>query len=82
MALSSQQHVERRDEIDAVLVVTWNDFTEATVIEPTEDYGYREIAATQEYAAGPSSGRSAISTRLQPATGFRPACLSTRKRLH
>ena len=46
-----QQHVEHRDEIDAVLVVTWNDFTEATVIEPTEDYGYREIAATQEYAA-------------------------------
>lgn len=46
-----QQHVEHRDEIDAVLVVTWNDFTEATVIEPTEQYGYREIAATQEYAA-------------------------------
>ncbi len=46
-----QQHVKHRDEIDAVLVVTWNDFTETTVVEPTVEFGYREIATTQEYAA-------------------------------
>ena len=44
-------HVKYRDKIDAVLLVTWNDYTEATVVEPTREYGDRELAVTEEYGA-------------------------------
>lgn len=32
-----------------VQVVTWNDFGEGTVIEPTQEYGYRDLGLLQDY---------------------------------
>ena len=44
-------HVKYRDQIDAVLLVTWNDCTEGTIVEPSREYGYRELAVTEKYGA-------------------------------
>ena len=30
-----------------VQIVTWNDFGEGTIVEPTQDYGYRDLGAVQ-----------------------------------
>jgi hypothetical protein len=32
-----------------VQIVTWNDFGEGTVIEPTEEYGYRDLGIIQDF---------------------------------
>ncbi len=32
-----------------VQIVTWNDFGEGTVIEPTREYGYRDLGIVQEF---------------------------------
>jgi hypothetical protein len=32
-----------------IQVVTWNDFGEGTIIEPTVDYGYRDLGTIQDY---------------------------------
>ena len=46
-----EHHVKYRDKIDAVLLVTWNDCTEGTIVEPSREYGYRELAVTEKYGA-------------------------------
>lgn len=46
-----QYNCAHRDEIDIVFVVTWNDFTEMTQIEPTIEDGAREIVTTAQYAS-------------------------------
>jgi len=43
--------VENRDRIDAVLCVTWNDYTEATSVEPTVEHGLRDLLMTERYTA-------------------------------
>ncbi|HET6430492.1 MAG TPA: hypothetical protein VFJ30_18925 [Phycisphaerae bacterium] len=40
-----------RDTIDAVFCVTWNDYTEATTVEPTVEHGFTDMEITQKYAA-------------------------------
>lgn len=40
-----------RDAIDVVVIVTWNDFTESTHIEPTVEEGLRELERTRVEAA-------------------------------
>ena len=40
-----------RDKIDAVFCVTWNDYTEATTVEPTVEFGFDDMEVTQKYAA-------------------------------
>lgn len=37
------------DDSAFVLVVTWNDFGEGTVVEPTREYGYRDLGIIQDY---------------------------------
>src|SRR5262249_27233621 len=32
-----------------VQIVTWNDFGEGTVVEPTKEYGYRDLGIIQDY---------------------------------
>jgi hypothetical protein len=32
-----------------IQVVTWNDFGEGTVVEPTQEYGYRDLRAIQDF---------------------------------
>src|SRR6185295_355852 len=32
-----------------VQVVTWNDFGEGTVVEPTKEYGYRDLGIIQDF---------------------------------
>jgi hypothetical protein len=32
-----------------VQIVTWNDFGEGTVVEPTQEYGYRDLGIIQDY---------------------------------
>jgi len=34
-----------------VQIVTWNDFGEGTTIEPTKEYGFRDLCLIQDYAA-------------------------------
>jgi autotransporter-associated beta strand protein len=46
-----EQYLSDRDVIDAVLIPTWSDHTEASGIEPMGDYGDREIRATAKYSA-------------------------------
>ena len=44
-------NVENRNKIDAVFLVTWNDYTEATSVEPTVEFGFDDMEVTQKYAA-------------------------------
>ena len=44
-------NVENRDKIDVVFCVTWNDYTEATSVEPTVEFGFDDMEVTQKYAA-------------------------------
>ncbi len=44
-------NVANRDGIDIVFLNTWNDYPEATVIEPTVEFGFRELITTEKYAA-------------------------------
>jgi hypothetical protein len=37
------------DESSFVLVVTWNDFGEGTSVEPTREYGYRDLGILQDF---------------------------------
>ena len=32
-----------------VQIVTWNDFGEGTVVEPTKEYGYRDLGIIQDF---------------------------------
>lgn len=34
---------------DAVQVVTWNDFGEGTIVEPTVEFGYRDLGVIQDF---------------------------------
>ncbi|MHC4717979.1 MAG: glycoside hydrolase family 71/99 protein [Planctomycetota bacterium] len=44
-------NVANRDKVDAVFCVTWNDYTEATTVEPTAEHGFTDMEITQKYAA-------------------------------
>ena len=44
-------NVANRDRVDAVFCVTWNDYTEATTVEPTVEHGFTDMEITQKYAA-------------------------------
>jgi hypothetical protein len=44
-------NVRHREKIDAVYIVSWNDFTEGHPIEPTLEDGDRELRTTAEFAA-------------------------------
>lgn len=46
-----QFNVKNKSSIDIVFIDTWNDYPEATVIEPTSNFGFREIKTTEKYAA-------------------------------
>jgi hypothetical protein len=37
------------DDSSFVLVVTWNDFGEGTTVEPTREYGYRDLGILQDF---------------------------------
>ncbi|HET6430493.1 MAG TPA: hypothetical protein VFJ30_18930, partial [Phycisphaerae bacterium] len=43
--------VANRDRIDAVLAVTWNDYTEATCVEPTVEHGFGDVEMIARYGA-------------------------------
>jgi hypothetical protein len=32
-----------------IQIVTWNDFGEGTIVEPTQEYGYRDLGMIQDY---------------------------------
>lgn len=44
-------NVRHRSKIDAVYIVSWNDYTEGHQIEPTMEDGDRELRTTAEFAA-------------------------------
>ena len=46
-----EYNVNHRALVDAVFVVSWNDFNEGHEIEPTEQNGYRELEMTMQYGA-------------------------------
>lgn len=46
-----EQYLEDRDVIDSVLIVSWNDHTEAHGIEPLNTYGVRELRTAARYSA-------------------------------
>ena len=52
-------------------IATWNDWGEGTGIEPTEEFGYRDLETVQEV----------VRTALDPAFPFRPADLRLPARL-
>lgn len=63
-----QFNVASRSMVDMVFVNTWNDFSEATVVQPTFDFGFREMETTEHYAAefkGIPSDPSGIKLPLQ-----------------
>ena len=37
------------DSSASVQIVTWNDFGEGTVVEPTKEYGYRDLGLIQDF---------------------------------
>ncbi|ADN02470.1 glycoside hydrolase family 71/99-like protein [Spirochaeta thermophila] len=41
---------------DIVQIATWNDYGEGTVIEPTEEYGYRDLEYLQEWRKSVEAG--------------------------
>jgi hypothetical protein len=43
--------VTNRESFDIVFLATWNDFTEGTHLEPTEEEGDRELRTTWQFAA-------------------------------
>lgn len=64
-------NVENRDKIDVVFLVTWNDYTEATTVEPTVEFGFDDMEVTQKYAAAFKGIRSDPSGIRLPARLFR-----------
>ncbi len=52
---------------DWVLITSWNEWYEATAIEPSMEYGDRELKTTREYAARFKS-RAPRQERAQPST--------------
>lgn len=46
-----EENVANKDWVDAIIIATWNDFTENTQIQPTVEMGYRELEATETYGA-------------------------------
>jgi len=56
---------------ELVQIATWNDWGEGTGIEPTEEFGYRDLETVQEV----------VRTALDPAFPFRPADLRLPARL-
>jgi glycosyl hydrolase family 99 len=45
------QAERKRESVSWVQIVTWNDWNEGTEIEPSQEYGYDYLEATQRYAA-------------------------------
>ena len=43
--------LEHKDRIDGVLLVTWNDYTESTSVEPTVEHGLRDMEMVEKYGA-------------------------------
>ncbi|HJN15533.1 MAG TPA: hypothetical protein QGH10_08590 [Armatimonadota bacterium] len=42
---------ENRGQIDGALLVTWNDYTESTCVEPTVEFGFHDMEQTEKHAA-------------------------------
>jgi hypothetical protein len=49
-----------------VQVVTWNDFGEGTMIEPTKEYGFRDLYLIQEFCRQNSATQNAMPTNTLP----------------
>lgn len=50
-----------------VQVVTWNDFGEGTVIEPTKEYGFRDLFLIQDFCRQKSAAQNALLTNALPS---------------
>ncbi|MHB8636204.1 MAG: glycoside hydrolase family 71/99-like protein [Fimbriimonadaceae bacterium] len=60
-----------RSNAPIIQLVTWNDYGEGTVIEPTTEFGTRDLAATQNFRRD----------HIQPSFRFKPADLALPGRL-
>jgi hypothetical protein len=49
-----------------VQVVTWNDFGEGTVIEPTKEYGFRDLSLIQDFCRQKSTAQNTLLTNTLP----------------
>jgi hypothetical protein len=63
--------VANRDRIDAVLAVTWNDYTEATCIEPTVEHGFQDVEMIARYGAAFKGVKADLAGIRLPARLFR-----------
>ncbi len=54
-----------------VQIVTWNDFGEGTTIEPTKEYGFRDLNLVQDLChQKPNPGGHSVSNHLESAVQF------------
>jgi hypothetical protein len=58
-----------RSSPDAVAVISWNEWSENTYIEPGEEYGDRELAVLTDYLAGRSSAPPPSTTAPDSSAG-------------
>ncbi|MFN8157834.1 MAG: hypothetical protein U0R68_10475 [Candidatus Nanopelagicales bacterium] len=58
-----------RSSPDAVAVISWNEWSENTYIEPGEEYGDRELAVLTDYLAARSSAPPPSTTEPDSSTG-------------
>jgi hypothetical protein len=50
-----------------VQVVTWNDFGEGTMIEPTAEYGFRDLSLIQDFCRQNSAKQNTLPTNTLPS---------------
>jgi|TARA_B110000967_G_scaffold6839_1_gene6837 hypothetical protein len=43
------QTLQRSENTDIIQIITWNDFGEGTIIEPTKEFGYSRLEQIQEF---------------------------------